>query len=189
MPLTVLSLGEISPEMLYLDLMKRVLSDSIFIDHPLAHLVPYQIKVGTPWIKRQFLWMISRLPARDRITMAESNDSFTHEERVLAIANGTFWPARAHTMIGHKRLNNLQTCVESVLRHSVPGDLIETGVWRGGACIFMRAILKAYGDETRSVWVADSFEGLPSPSPNKYKADEGDQWHTFDILAIPLEEV
>ena len=66
-------------------------------------------------------------------------------------------------MIGLKRLDNLQSCVEQVLRDGIPGDLIETGVWRGGACILMRAILQAYGDTARTVWVADSFAGLPPP--------------------------
>ena len=36
-------------------------------------------------------------------------------------------PARAHTMIGLKRLANLRFCVESVLDDGIPGDLIETG--------------------------------------------------------------
>src|SRR5271166_2249294 len=83
------------------------------------------------------------------------------------------WPARAHTMIGLKRLANLRSCVETVLDDGVPGDLIETGVWRGGATIFMRAILKAHGVADRVVWVADSFEGLPRPSAGRYPADAG----------------
>ena len=52
-------------------------------------------------------------------------------------------------------------CVESVIADDVPGDLIETGAWRGGSTIYMRAILAAYGVTDRTVWVADSFEGLP----------------------------
>ncbi len=64
-------------------------------------------------------------------------------------------------MIGIPRLNNLRYCVETALKDGVPGDLIETGVWRGGASIFMRGILKAYGVTDRTVWVADSFAGLP----------------------------
>ncbi len=51
---------------------------------------------------------------------------------------GRVWPSAAHTMIGLKRLGNTQSCVESVLADGVPGDLIETGVWRGGATVFMR---------------------------------------------------
>ncbi|MEU6149357.1 TylF/MycF/NovP-related O-methyltransferase, partial [Actinosynnema sp. NPDC047251] len=37
-------------------------------------------------------------------------------------------------------MDNLQECVEAVIRDGVPGDLVETGVWRGGASIFMRAV-------------------------------------------------
>ena len=37
---------------------------------------------------------------------------------------------KTETMIGLKRLDNLQHCVTSVIRDGVPGDLIETGVWR-----------------------------------------------------------
>ena len=78
-------------------------------------------------------------------------------------------------MIGEKRINNIQFCVEQAIRDGVPGDLIETGVWRGGAVIFMRAILKANSVTDRTVWVADSFEGLPRPDREKYPADAGDR--------------
>jgi O-methyltransferase len=71
----------------------------------------------------------------------------------------------------------------------VPGDLIETGVWRGGATIFMRGILKAYGDTTRLVWVADSFEGLPKPDAERYPVDAGDQHWTHSVFAVSLDGV
>jgi hypothetical protein len=92
-------------------------------------------------------------------------------------------------MIGLERLDNLQRCVENALEDDVPGDLIETGVWRGGATIFMRAILKAYGVADRRVWVADSFEGLPPPDREKYPQDAGDPHYTFKELCVSLEEV
>jgi O-methyltransferase len=98
-------------------------------------------------------------------------------------------PAEAETMIGLKRLENLQECITDVLERSVPGDLIETGAWRGGATIFMRAILEAWGDVGRTVWVADSFSGLPKPSPDRYPADQGDRHWTQGDLAVPLEVV
>jgi hypothetical protein len=76
-----------------------------------------------------------------------------------------------------------------VLREEVAGDFIETGVWRGGACIFMRAALRAYMDNTRQVWVADSFEGLPKPD-GRYQQDEGDLHCTMSHeLAISLDQV
>ena len=86
---------------------------------------------------------------------------------------GLDWPAEAETMIGMQRLTSLQNCVETVLAEGIPGDLVETGVWRGGACILMRAVLAAHGDTTRSVWLADSFQGVPRSDVVNYKADKG----------------
>ena len=57
-------------------------------------------------------------------------------------AVGLDWPTNALTMIGSARLRHLRSCVEIVLNENVPGDLIETGVWRGGASIMMRACSK-----------------------------------------------
>ena len=103
---------------------------------------------------------------------------------------GLDWPHTAHTMIGLHRLNNLQFCVEDVLQNNIPGDLIETGVWRGGACIFMRAILKAYDNTEKKVFVADSFEGMPIPNPKLYPADqEFKNWANYKMLSVPLPQV
>lgn len=138
--------------MLYLDLMKKVLTNSIYED---PNISPRQLP---SYVKR----------IRE---------------------NGEDWPLIAHTMIGMKRLDNLQYCVETVLAEKIPGDLIETGVWRGGAAIFMRAILKAYGVTDRQVLAADSFEGLPPPNPEQFPEDAGDVHHENTYLAVPLEEV
>ncbi|CAH6419130.1 Macrocin-O-methyltransferase (TylF) [uncultured virus] len=90
-------------------------------------------------------------------------------------------------MIGRKRINNLRECCEDVIKNKVEGDFIETGVWRGGACIFMRGLLKHY-NEDRKVFMADSFEGLPPPDP-KYPADQHDMLYTVKYLAVDLETV
>ena len=103
--------------------------------------------------------------------------------------SGLDWPSRAHTMIGRKRLQNLRVLTEQVIQDGVPGDFIETGVWRGGACILMRAILAAYGIKGRRVWLADSFSGLPKPDETQYPADQGDEFHTYTDLAVNQEEV
>lgn len=102
---------------------------------------------------------------------------------------GWDWPTFAHTMIGEKRLANVRNLVESVIRKDIEGDLIETGVWRGGACILMRAVLNAYCVKDRCVWLADSFEGLPLPDKEKYPADADSEFHTFPELSISLEQV
>jgi O-methyltransferase len=103
---------------------------------------------------------------------------------------GLDWPPDAETMIGTKRLQNLRDCVRTVVQDEIPGDLIETGVWRGGACIFMRGALKAYGDNSRTVWLADSFQGLPRPNAEKYPEDAADtHWKRSDVLGISLDQV
>jgi O-methyltransferase len=129
----------------YLDLLKRVLTDSVYIE-----------RRGEDMQKRSV---------------------------------GLDWPQHADTMVGLARLNNVQFCVEDVIQRGIRGDLIETGVWRGGTCIFMRAVLKAHGVEDRNVWVCDSFEGLPPPNAAAYPADAGDQHHTFENLKISVEDV
>jgi Macrocin-O-methyltransferase (TylF) len=93
-----------------------------------------------------------------------------------------------HTMMSLKRLDNVQFCVEDVLTRAVPGDLIETGVWRGGGTILMRAILAVYDVTDRRVWVADSFEGVPPPSA-AYPQDEGLDYHLIPELAVSVEQV
>jgi O-methyltransferase len=104
-------------------------------------------------------------------------------------ALGQDWPSLAHTMIGSARMRNLRHACESALLDEVPGDFCETGVWRGGACIFMKGVLEAYGDKVRRVFVADSFRGLPEPNADEFPADAGDRHHTFAQLAISREEV
>jgi len=113
----------------------------------------------------------------------------SRRDTLQAKVEGRTWPQFAHTMIGFARLDNIEACVRTVLEESIPGDLIETGVWRGGACIFMRAILKAYGVADRRVWVADSFRGLPPPDLGKAPQDKGDNLHKHAELAVSLEQV
>lgn len=98
-------------------------------------------------------------------------------------------PENALTMIGLQWLENIQACVQTVLRQGIPGDLVETGVWRGGATIFMRALLKAHGDSARRVWVADSFEGVPPPNTEAYPMDGVSHMHEQEHLRVSLEQV
>jgi len=156
---------------LYLDLLKRSLRGDLYPDLD-----------GTVWPSRLIFRKLVRalVPASVRmyrqIPEAEKQD-------------GTGWPTAAKTLLGVKRMDNVQFCVEDVIARGVPGDLIETGVWRGGTVILMRAILKAHQVTDRKVWVADSFAGLPKPDARKFPADAGDVHYLLDELAIPLEEV
>jgi hypothetical protein len=170
---------------LYLDLMKRCLVNMIY---PQAEEVP--LPATAAGFRGRLARALLRLPSspqpwpslRDAQGKLLTLDTANRME-------GRIWPLVAHTMIGLKRLDNLEFCIEEVIAKGVPGDLIETGVWRGGATIFMRAMLKAYGVTDRCVWVADSFEGLPPPDAGKYPHDAGDSLYQERELAVSVEQV
>jgi O-methyltransferase len=167
----------------YLDLMKRVLTRSGFQD---GWIDSWSRRIrdlrADNWV-RFVLVPTQRLLARRGYRLVEA--TFTLDAQVIR-EEGRDVPATAETMIGPKRLDNVQYCVETVLRDEIPGDLIEAGVWRGGATIFMRAVLAAHQVTDRTVWVADSFQGLPEPDAARYPADEGS---TLDKLAVSADEV
>ncbi len=75
-----------------------------------------------------------------------------------------------------------------IVRKNVKGDLIEAGVWRGGASMLMKAVLDAYGDTKRHVVLADSFRGVPKPK--QPRGDHGDELHRISgYLGVPREKV
>jgi len=163
----------------YLELLKNVLLDM----HRIGKNEYVPVSQVTLFGKQKIWGMLDKLIKPRRMAICREVKS-SREQRW----NGLDWPSNADSMIGMKRMNNIEFCVKEVIRNQVPGDLIETGVWRGGATILMRAILHAMNDKTRTVFVADSFEGLPKPD-DKYAADRGDIHFIYKELAIPLDEV
>jgi Macrocin-O-methyltransferase (TylF) len=100
---------------------------------------------------------------------------------------GRDWPSKAPSMIGARRMQNVRGECERVLQEGVPGDFMETGVWRGGACMMMRAVLKAYAVTDRRVLAADSFAGFPTPAEGS--PDAGFVLCGKADFAVPLHEV
>lgn len=162
---------------LYLDLLKRCLT-RLAVPDPYRPLFMPAMPAGRwqsrllPLLSRLRCGLYRRVPVNPQLRAA-----------------GMDWPAEAETMVGLARLDMLQNAVRTVLAERVPGDLIETGTWRGGAAILMRAALRAYGDRSRRVWVADSFAGLPKPD-GRYAADPGSWfWRSNAVLAVPQATV
>lgn len=100
--------------------------------------------------------------------------------------NGWDWPSGAPSMVGWRRMQNLRNECERVITEGVAGDFLEAGVWRGGACIMMRAVLNAYGIDDRRVIAADTFSGLPAEVDPVDSAAFLKDEPTF---AVPLPEV
>ena len=171
------------------------MSDSLYIDLLKKVLIDYhRMEMGeTPPIKRNkghkprymLLYLLERILRKSDFTIREKVP-YNRERRML----GLDWPAYADSMIGLKRMDNIEFCVNDTIKNNIPGDLIETGVWRGGSVIFMKALLKVAGVKDKIIWAADSFEGLPRPDEEKYTADKGDNHYTLSsVLAISEEQV
>lgn len=165
-----------APQELYLELLKKCLTRTGFGEE--FHTIDPAHGTLAGWIYGPVRWALGRRQLR----IVQAIDA---DQR----AGGDYWPVSAETMLGRERLDNVQECVTTVLRDGVPGDLIETGVWRGGTTILMRAVLETYADAERCVWVADSFQGLPEPNAALYPADAADTHHAWSQLAVSVDAV
>ena len=168
----------------YLELLKRCLTASIYDESAWSFVRTHlQVRSGTAHQTKALWDLAARLlkVAADRSLLLLLKSPLDPQAR----AEGKDWPLFAYTMVGHKRLDNVQACIEDVVAKGVPGDLVETGVWRGGTVIFMRAVLKALNVTDRTVWACDSFEGLPKPPA----ADDGQDVSDVDFLKVSLEQV
>jgi len=166
---------------LYIELIKKTLTYSLWPDPGM----PIDRSIDSLPLHR-------RIPLTLMRQMLSTGNIRIYLDRAASTADrddGRIWPAFAHTMVGLKRLNNIQYCVQTVLTENVSGDFLEAGVWRGGASIFMRALLEAHEVRDRRVFVADSFAGLPIPNEDAYPLDSGDTHHKQTFLAVSRSEV
>lgn len=167
---------------LYIELLKKVLAASIYDESAWSIKGKAAIRQGRPInnIGRRIRNFFIELFRRQSLILVKVKP-YSEEARNEGIDR----PLIGYTMIGHKRLDNVQFCVEEVLANNIPGDFVETGSWRGGTVIFMRALLKIHGVTDRNVWVADSFEGMPVPKDE----NDGNDLSHLDSLAVSLDSV
>jgi len=171
----------ISPEksrQLYFDLLKQVLTGSLYDESAWHLLLPNEAKKGIyAAVRRAILRGL-----RGRSFYLVKRQPLDADRR----AGGLDWPMIGYTMVGLRRLDNIQELIELVLANNVPGDFVECGVWRGGASIFARAVLDYYGAFDRNVWLADSFEGMPVPKGTDVNDPD---LHGADYLEVSVDEV
>jgi O-methyltransferase len=148
----------------YLDLMKHSLGDFLY-DSDAArrhHFQPYTY---------------THLQTGEKVTLSDYE---------ALKAEGLIDSKSAHTLIGLKRMAQLQSAIETLDREGIHGDFLEAGVLRGGACILMRAVLHALQNTQRIVWVADSFQGFPEAELTAHGIKNPEQ---FNRQAASLAEV
>jgi O-methyltransferase len=89
-------------------------------------------------------------------------------------------------MVGRICLNGIQELLVTAFMNSIPGDYVEFGVWRGGASVFARGVMRAYGQGHRRSFVCDSFGGLPNST---YQQDGKTIWSDSKYLEVSDDEV
>lgn len=72
---------------------------------------------------------------------------------------GLDWPPRGFSMIGRARLLNLKGAIEAVNREEIAGNIVELGVWRGGAMMLASAV-NIESDFKRDIYLFDAFASL-----------------------------
>lgn len=167
---------------MYLDLLKRCLLNEVYLDDELRLLYLRSCLAGDEEFDFAVYHDIrSRRPDRyEALQAARRIGQFVDRN----IHNSGF----SHTMIGRERLDSLHRCLDLVVAEGIRGDLMECGVWRGGACIFMAGFLREHGITDRKVIVADSFDGLP-PSTAEQDLHLTLDKSVFPELAVSLDEV
>ena len=158
---------------LYLHLIKRSLTCGL-----------YEGMDGTVWSPRGFL---QRLLLKNFVP---PEICFLRPVNIEARNEGKDWPYMAQTMVGSKRLDNLQFCVERVLADRVSGDLIETGVWRGRLRQFSCGpSSKPTKFQTDASGWRIHFRGCHNLMQNNIPLMRATLHHQFEYLAVSLEQV
>jgi hypothetical protein len=154
----------------YLNLLGKTLSFQLWKEPPF----PIAHSSGFTW-KSRVARAVARFFSRFGLEMCLNEKALGPNPN---FTGSYFFPVLAHTMVSYSRLMNIKNACETVDREGIPGDAAETGVWRGGASIFMRACL----DKKRKVYVCDSFQGLPfDPAEPEYVR--------IDFLKVSVDEV
>lgn len=171
-----------APTDAYLELLKGCLTGSIYDESSWRIEDGFRSGRSGLWyqLRRSFFrWMRSRGLLMVR---AVPFDSARREE-------GRDWPLFGYSMIGRKRIDNLEQVLRSVVTDGIPGDIVETGVWRGGAMIFAKAVLRQLGETNRTIWLADSFQGLPKPTHAADKVHKSHDLADCDFLKVSIDQV
>lgn len=90
--------------------------------------------------------------------------------------------AVALSMAGKRRLDNFAMAVSTVVGDGIPGDIIETGSWRGGASFVAVKVVELLAGQQRKVFICDSFKGIPKP-PNDRQYSTEDQNANFPVFS------
>jgi O-methyltransferase len=68
------------------------------------------------------------------------------------------------TRVSPEQLYGCIRAVEYIVRYEIPGDIVECGVWKGGSAMALALTLLRLGNQSRCIYLYDTFEGMTAPS-------------------------
>jgi len=98
---------------------------------------------------------------------------------------------RPYTMTSPERLFSLIEAVRYVVKHHIPGAIVECGVWKGGSMMAAARTLLELDAADRDLYLFDTFEGMTAPGAEDIR--HGGRPAAVDFhrewLAAPLPQV
>jgi len=103
-----------------------------------------------------------------------------------------------YTMTSRERIAALSRAVDYVIAYGIPGDMVECGVAAGGSSMVMALALLAHAQSDRTLWLYDTFEGMPEPGEHDLGRYGTNAIHTYKKrlkdgkstwINVPLETV
>jgi len=148
-------------------------------------------KIKSEFVKRMIVDSMNLTETRNKFF---SGNPVTEEEIENSISEIPYHPLinwgekDRLTLLPWTALEHLHFAIKDTVDRNIEGDFIETGVWKGGACILAKAIYNEISPE-RKVYLADSFEGLPKPNIDLFPQDAGDTHYLDPMLSVSETEV
>ena len=91
-----------------------------------------------------------------------------------------FATCRAFSMASRERLYAVFQAVQHINENKIPGDLVECGVWRGGASMVAALTQISQGDASRRIWLYDTFAGMTTPGVRDvHRWARKNAWHKW----------
>lgn len=78
---------------------------------------------------------------------------------------------KPYSMTSPERLNAFILATRHIVRHDIPGDIVECGVWRGGSMQACARTLLAAGETERDLYLFDTYEGMTPPTAEDLRRD------------------
>ncbi|WP_406148491.1 TylF/MycF/NovP-related O-methyltransferase [Streptomyces sp. NBC_01012] len=78
---------------------------------------------------------------------------------------------KPYTMTSPERLNAFVLATRHIVKHDIPGDIVECGVWRGGSMQACARTLLSLGETGRDLYLFDTYEGMTPPTDEDLRRD------------------